>query len=174
MNVRGIDYTWLENTKSSNAEWLLKEDSDVGIEKNLKALHWKNTHGDRVLSFNLNIPTVKKNVDICLFECDQTGYDAGRIVSYAEKNIMLGELKAGIDPAGADEHWKTANTALERIRNSFASSKPDIKTSFVGAAIANAMADEIFEQLNSEKMTNAANLTSNEQLTEYCNWLLNL
>ncbi len=174
MNVRGIDYTWLENTKSSNAEWLLKEDSDVGIEKNLKALHWKNTHGDRVLSFNLNIPTVKKNVDICLFECDQTGYDAGRIVSYAEKIIMLGELKAGIDPAGADEHWKTANTALERIRNSFASSKPDIKTSFVGAAIANAMADEIFEQLNSEKMTNAANLTSNEQLTEYCNWLLNL
>ena len=24
---------------------------------------------------------------------------------------MLGELKGGIDPAGADEHWKTGNAA---------------------------------------------------------------
>ncbi len=30
----------------------------------------------------------------------------------AEKTLMLGELKGGIDPAGADEHWKTANTVL--------------------------------------------------------------
>lgn len=56
---------------------------------------------------------------------------------------MLGELKGGIDPAGADEHWKTANTALDRIRNSFANVGYSVKTSFVGAAIANAMAVEI-------------------------------
>jgi hypothetical protein len=31
----------------------------------------------------------------------------------------LGELKGGIDPAGADEHWKTARTALQRIDDAF-------------------------------------------------------
>ena len=32
---------------------------------------------------------------------------------------MFGELKGGIDPAGADEHWKTGNSALVRIRKAF-------------------------------------------------------
>ena len=87
---------------------------------------------------------------------------------------MLGELKGGIDPAGADEHWKTANTALERIRTGFVSVGVDIKTSFVGAAIENAMSIEIYEQLKRGVLSNAANLTDNNQLTEYCKWLLNL
>ena len=34
--------------------------------------------------------------------------------------VALGELKGGLDPAGADEHWKTANSALGRIRKGFA------------------------------------------------------
>jgi type II restriction enzyme len=28
-------------------------------------------------------------------------------------------LKGGIDPAGADEHWKTAGSALLRIKRAF-------------------------------------------------------
>ena len=87
---------------------------------------------------------------------------------------MLGELKGGIDPAGADEHWKTANTALERIRISYAAKELAIQTSFVGAAIERAMAGEIFSQLTSGTMTNGANLTDNNQLVEYCNWLLDI
>jgi len=31
----------------------------------------------------------------------------------------MGELKGGIDPAGADEHWKTANKALDKMRKPF-------------------------------------------------------
>jgi hypothetical protein len=42
---------------------------------------------------------------------------------------------SGIDPAGADEHWKTANFALERIRKSFAKKKKP-QTFFIGASIA--------------------------------------
>jgi hypothetical protein len=33
--------------------------------------------------------------------------------------IALGELKGGIDPGGADEHWKTAQAAFNRIRQAF-------------------------------------------------------
>lgn len=172
MNVRAIEYDWMANLQG-NFPWSHMSDDDVDIEKNMKALHWKTDRGDRVLGFNLNIPIVRKNVDICLFACDVDKYDKGKIVKATDKVLMLGELKGGIDPAGADEHWKIANTALERIRTSFASVGYNVKTSFVGAAIENAMAEEIFEQLENGTMSNAANLTNNNQLTEFCNWILN-
>jgi len=57
---------------------------------------------------------------------------------------MLGELKGGIDPAGADEHWKTGNTALNRIRESFAKHNLKIDTSFTKGPFTPKMATEIF------------------------------
>ena len=88
---------------------------------------------------------------------------------------MFGELKSGVDPAGADEHWKTGNTALGRIRKGFQKAgRPGVMTSLVGAAIELAMAREIYAQLEDGALANAANLTKNDQLTEYCNWLIDL
>ena len=171
--VRGMEYQWVSN--DDNSKWIPHSDNDFGIEKTLKALHWKSRSGDRTLGFNLKILAVNKNVDICLFKCCPQNYDQGKIASQSDKVIMLGELKGGIDPAGADEHWKTANTALSRIRTSFSSiGMEKIKTSFVGAAIATAMAKEIYEQLQKKILTNAANLTNTEQMTEFCNWVLSL
>lgn len=172
MNVRGIHYSWMAN--DSTYCWKNKSQNDAGIEKTMKALHWTSKKGPRILLFNMKIPTVRKNVDICLFEGNPEQYHRGRIVQLPNKAIMLGELKGGIDPAGADEHWKTANTALQRIRSSFSGIGHPVLTSFVGAAIANAMAEEIYEQLQNQTMTNAANLTDIHQLTEYCNWLLDI
>ena len=87
---------------------------------------------------------------------------------------MFGELKGGIDPAGADEHWKTGDTAIDRIRDAFTEKGFNVMTSFVGAAIASSMADEIWKMLSSGTLTNAANLTSDEQFTDYCEWLVML
>lgn len=174
MEVRGINCKWLPNVTNAR-NWQQKNSGDAGIESQVKALHWNNAHGARILAFNMTIPTVRKNVDICLYSGTTTEYDHGRIVRLPERAVMLGELKGGIDPAGADEHWKTANTALERIRTAFAAAGyPNIKTSFVGAAIATAMASEIYEQLCDGVLSNAANLTDNNQLIEYCNWLIEL
>lgn len=137
-------------------------------------MHWSIKNESRLLVFNRIIKAVKKNVDICLFEGNTFSY-ASLDKSYElAHSIMYGELKGGIDPAGADEHWKTGNTALERIRISFANEGYSVKTSFVGAAIVSAMAGEIYNQLKNETLTNAANLTNNNQLTEYCNWLIQL
>ena len=88
--------------------------------------------------------------------------------------LALGELKGGIDPAGADEHWKTANSALERIRNGFRKLKSEPQTFFIGAAIENSMASEIYKQLQKGTLNNAANLTNDDQLTAVCKWILNL
>ncbi len=174
MNVRGITYEWVDGNNST-FKWLAKRSDDTGIEKTLKALHWTNSKGSRVLGFNMTNSIVKKNIDICLYNADKTNYEQGRIAkNHPERAIMLGELKGGIDPAGADEHWKTANTALDRIRTSYAAKGLQIQTSFVGAAIERAMACEIYSQLRSGIMTNGANLTNTNQLVEFCNWLLDI
>lgn len=174
MNVRGMNYEWANNS-TGTFRWLPKDPNDVGIEKVLKAIYWTNRNGTRVLGFNMTNSIVKKNIDICLYNTNKEEYSAGKIAKKCpEKAIMLGELKGGIDPAGADEHWKTANTALERIRTSYASKGHTVQTSFIGAAIEKSMAQEIFEQLNNGTINNGANLTNSNQLVEYCNWLLDL
>lgn len=88
--------------------------------------------------------------------------------------IALGELKGGIDPAGADEHWKTAQTALSRIREAFekAGHKPYIF--FIGSAIESKMASEIWDQLQNDILANAANLNDDNQLASLSHWLCSL
>lgn len=170
MNVRAITCDKL--TVNSNV-WERADTFIVDAEKNLRAIHWLNLRGERILVFNAKIPTVNKNVDLCLFAGGLEDFDD--IVRRNDKAIMFGELKGGIDPAGADEHWKTGNSALNRIRTKLAAvGFPKIKTSFVAAAIERAMAEEIFSQLQNGTLTNAANLTKDNQFAEFCNWLLDL
>lgn len=70
---------------------------------------------------------------------------------------------------------KTGNSALHRIRTSFAAAGyPGMKTSFIGAAIERSMAEEIYQQLEDKTLSNASNLTNYHQLIEYCNWLIEL
>ncbi len=95
------------------------------------------------------------------------------IYSY-DRYIGLGELKGGIDPAGADEHWKTANSALNRIRTAFSKNNLNPHIFFIGAAIENSMATELFRQLQKGTLSNAVNLTIDDQLTSICNWIINL
>ena len=87
---------------------------------------------------------------------------------------LLGELKGGVDPAGADEHWKTAGTALTRIRSSFFDKNQSVKTLFIGAAIEKAMAQEMYEQTLDGTLTMCANLTKPSQVTEICSLLTQL
>ena len=73
-----------------------------------------------------------------------------------------------------DEHWKTANSALQRIRTAFKKKSLTPYTFFIGAAIEKSMAKEIFHQLKNQSMTNAANLTNEDQLISICKWLIQL
>jgi type II restriction enzyme len=126
----------------------------------------------------LTVPIVNKNVDLCLFNAPPNDFKLGRNKTSChyqpEKYLALGELKGGIDPAGADEHWKTANSALERVRTAFVKARSSPKTFFIGAAIANSMAQEIYDQLESGNLTNAANITDDAQLVAVCQWLISL
>ncbi len=167
LSLKKRDFMYL-NSKSKS--WIAGEYEDLTIEENVKGLYWKNLRGARTVLFNITPRIVKKNIDICIFDCS---YDAmsKKVIDDPKKYIALGELKGGIDPAGADEHWKTASTALERIRNSFNKHKLKPLTFFIGAAIENSMAEEIFFQLEKNILSNAANLTNDDQLRFITNWL---
>jgi len=172
-NLAGVDYKWRD---SETGTWQDKPGDDTDLEKRICGLHWYHQSKPRLLIMNISVPVVKKNVDLSILEATPTDLKKGKnsIIHSSDKFLALGELKGGIDPAGADEHWKTANSALIRIRTSFGTVNHRPKTFFIGAAIERSMATEIFKELQSGILSNAANLTSDEQLTEMCSWITEL
>lgn len=174
LSVYGREFEYLD---SKNKKWF-RPNNEPDLEKRVKGLHWVLEGNDRTLIYNLTVPIVNKNVDLCLFDCPPSEVRAGKNTKSAhykpEKYLALGELKGGVDPAGADEHWKTANSALGRIRSGFASKNFKPCTFFIGAAIEKAMALEIYQQLKSQTITNGANLTNEPQVVSLCAWLINI
>jgi hypothetical protein len=173
LNVSGIKYTWKDTETNS---WLPIPKDDIDLEKRINGLYWNIEDKNRLMLMNITVPLVQKNVDLCIFDgiIEEAEKRKGSIINLGNRYIALGELKGGFDPAGADEHWKTANSALNRIRTSFNKKKLKPKTFFIGAAIENSMAVEIFTQLKNRSLDNAANLTNDEQLTSICDWIINL
>ncbi len=170
LKIAGIGYRW-QHSKIRKWGEMTVDDSD--IELYLRGLSWHNGKGTRTLICNLTVPLVKNNVDMCLFnlapeELATTKY------KIAKSYVALGELKGGIDPAGADEHWKTAGTALTRIREGFSKVGASPFTFFVGAAVEKKMAAEIWGQLESGVLSNAANLNEESQVASISRWLCNL
>lgn len=170
LTIAGISYRWQH---SKTRQWADMTNDDSEIELSLRGLSWESNGKPRTLVYNLTVPLVKNNVDMCLFnlgpdELQETGYQL------AESYLAMGELKGGIDPAGADEHWKTARTALDRIREAFSKTKHSPHTFFIGAAIEKKMAIEIWDQLERGLLTNAANLNNPKQVASVSRWLCTL
>lgn len=173
LSLTGLKYSWQD--RESRA-WILEPTGEAGIEKRIKALHWRKGNRDRILVMNVKVPLIEKNVDLVVMDAkpgDLTGHDRSLFLQN-NRFVALGELKGGIDPAGSDEHWKTANGALNRVRSRFQSQGHNPPTFFIGAAIERSMAGEIVQQINSRVLTRAANLTNDTQLTSVCEWLMNL
>lgn len=120
LKVAGKSYEWLHS--ETNA-WVPIPENDTEIEIFVKGMCWKSDSQSRTALFNLFVPIVGNNVDLCLFNCESKDFSnkkiARDILVSSSSFIALGELKGGIDPAGADEHWKTARTHLNRIQDSF-------------------------------------------------------
>lgn len=163
--IAGIKYRWQH---AKTRQWVDMTDDDADIELSLRGLSWHNQGKSRTLIYNLTVPLLKNNVDLCLFNLNPE-----ELADYktTEAYLALGELKGGIDPAGADEHWKTARTALDRIREAFSKAGHSPHTFFVGAAIEKKMAGEIWSHLESGLLNNAANLTDPSQVAAISRWL---
>lgn len=170
-SVMGLKFRWYDGKSWYDGDYTTMKEEDI------RALHWITTNGyDRILGFNLNIATVKNNIDFCLFDADENKFNNKQIAKNCNQSaIMLGELKGGIDPAGADEHWKTGNSALNRIRTAFKKvNRSDILTAFIAAAIEDKMGQEIYNQLSNNTLSFAANMTVDAQLVTFCEWTIKL
>ncbi|UJS20662.1 MAG: type II restriction endonuclease [Candidatus Brocadia sp.] len=175
LKVAGKSYEWLHS--ETNA-WVPMTESNAEIEIFVKGISWKSDSQSRTALFNLFVPIVGNNVDLCLFNRESKDFSnkkiARDILISPPSYIALGELKGGIDPAGADEHWKTARTHLNRIQDSFKKMGHKPNLFFIGAAIEAKMAVEIWNLLKKGILSNAANLTDDNQIASVSRWLCNL
>ncbi len=188
--VAGRNFRWFDKTDERWKAPHLLDNFDQ-----IRACAWEVGYLPRILAYNLFVPLIKteeelednesgeprksgKNVDICLLHSTPEQFRSKSrrptVVRDAETYIALGELKGGIDPAGADEHWKTANAHLGRIRRSFDALGLLPQLFFIGNAIEASMAGEIWNQLQSGELANAANLTDERQTVSLVSWLCNL
>ena len=114
MNVRAMA---CDKLSLSSKIWEPTDTFAADAEKNLRALHWLNSCGERILIFNAKIPAVNKNVDLCLFESSVD--DFAQIVRRNDKAIMFGELKAALPPQARTNIGKPATRlSTESGRNS--------------------------------------------------------
>ncbi|MBI1832159.1 MAG: restriction endonuclease [Planctomycetes bacterium] len=167
----GTSFRWLHGTTGVWAN--VPQSGSAGIELDLRGMTWPKRKDARTLYFNLRVPTVRNSVDVCLFDCSPDE-DQTAAINNPARYLALGELKGGIDPAGADEHWKTAGTTLARIREAFRKQVLNPPIFYVGGAIVEKMASEIWEQLLDGRLANAANLTTDDQVASLCSWLCQL
>ncbi|MEK6676673.1 MAG: AvaI/BsoBI family type II restriction endonuclease [Planctomycetota bacterium] len=135
----------------------------------IKSISW----GNRTLLFDKKPSFIGNSIDVILLNIDGDGESLEKPLENPELFVACGELKSGIDPAGADEHWKTANCALDRIRRCFGRSKRPALF-FLGSAIEHSMAKEIFAQLRNGRLDCAANFTVPEQVAGLVSWLVDL
>jgi hypothetical protein len=170
LSLEKIPYWWQRKQNDWQAG-----DALADSELDASALTWIRNNAPRTLICNLDVQVVLKNVDLVFVAADARHYSNFRIaLGSPEKYLALGELKGGVDPAGADEHWKTARTSLSRIRDAFKTKNLTPATFFLGYAIVPDMAAEIWTQLQNETLSNAANISNGEQLTVFVRWLVSL
>lgn len=87
--------------------------------------------------------------------------------------VWAAEVKGGADPAGSDEHWKTATQALNRILDaSRATGRPQPALSFVATILVNRVAQEAQSWIDAGKLTAVYNLTrmlnDSDEMERFC------
>ena len=154
-------------------EWMSESAYHPDIAEKVKAIAWQNEGHARTFLNNVNGEGLSKNVDIVLLEKELsviTSSELKSALSESKDIIMMGELKGGIDPAGGDEHWKTARGALERIHKAY----KRVDVLFICASIEKAMAREIYSMYQMGDLNCVANLTDANQLASACEWIVKL
>jgi hypothetical protein len=74
--------------------------------------------------------------------------------------IWAGEIKGGADPAGSDEHWKTATKALQRIIDAARDTgRNQPQLSFLATILVDRVAVDAQQWINEGKLTSVYNLT---------------
>ncbi len=170
LQLIGADFSF----HGKGGKWMPSDSYDFSTAERIRAIRWTIGGYNRTLVYNLTVPGIggrNKNVDIVVLNVSVESITAKALkdVMVDSKTLhLMGELKGGIDPAGGDEHWKTARGALERIREAYKKAY----VVYAGAAIEKSMSKEIFTQLQVGQLDYAANITNTDQLAALCAWVV--
>ncbi len=66
LSVQSRNFQYLH---SDNRVWLWGNSEDTDIEQKIKGLSWKTNGKPRTQVYNLTVPMIRKNVDLCLLDC---------------------------------------------------------------------------------------------------------
>ncbi len=103
------------------------------------------------------------NRQITWYDAEGKSYRIGPdLLSSSDETDILwgGELKGGADPAGSDEHWKTATRAFDRILLACErTGRPKPPLSFIATILVERVAREAAEWIAQGKLTSVYNLT---------------
>ncbi len=106
---------------------------------------------------------LRLNRQIEWIDREGTSYKIGpdlSAISPGEAFTWGSELKGGADPAGSDEHWKTATRAFERILDAVEKTgRPKPKLSFMATILVDRVAREAALWIQQGKLTSVYNLT---------------
>ncbi len=88
--------------------------------------------------------------------------------------VWAAEVKGGADPAGSDEHWKTATKALDRVLDAAQETgRPKPKLSFIATILVDRVALEAQKWIDEGKLVSVYNLTkiaeSDDELRRFLN-----
>lgn len=170
LKIAGIPFRFFADRGRS---WSSESAYNANMAESIKAIEWRNGAKIRTFLNNVNVEGLSKNVDMVLLEKELSTISSAetkKALADTKDILMMGELKGGIDPAGGDEHWKTARGALERIRKAY--KRVDIM--FICASIEKAMAKEIYSMFQMGDLNCVANLTDENQLGSACEWIIKL
>lgn len=95
LTIAGTKYHW-QHSKSK--KWIAMTNNDSEIELSLQGISWESEIGNRTLIYNLTVPLVRSNVDLCLFNLNPAELVANKSNAIepsvvAPYVIALGELK---------------------------------------------------------------------------------
>ncbi len=112
-----------------------------------RQLYWKAT-GDSGRGYRIGPDLLTQVTDTPDADVDDAGYP------------WAGELKGGADPAGSDEHWKTATRAFSRIIEAAEKTRrPRPMLSFLATILVDRVAEEAELMLARGELTSIYNLT---------------
>ncbi len=145
----------------SRAPQELPDDERTDLEAELKHLEEQRVVYREVRLRNGN--RLLLNRQITWYDKEGNAYRIGPdlLSSSTETDILWGgELKGGADPAGSDEHWKTATRAFDRILLACErTERPRPPLSFIATILVERVAREAAEWIAEGKLASVYNLT---------------
>lgn len=169
--VRGLPMLLKRTDNSTWQSWDAAEsDPPLGV----RGVAWTSTRGPRTLLFNNRVPIVSRTVDVVVKKLAYQLGDAGRDSNHPELFLALGQIKGNAAPLKANDEWNAARSSLAQIRARFTELRLTPETFLVASDISERAALEIWAELTSGQLSNAANSNDEVQLASVCQWMIKL